>query len=87
MEMRKCDYCGNEYDKSFFGTLDNGSEACFICIRDEEKRNETKSEINKEGIKNENFRFETISYQCNFNFYCYDGVNRNGGLFIEGANS
>ena len=47
--MKKCDYCGNEYDKSFFGTLDNGSDACFNCIR-EEAKNETKSETNKKEL-------------------------------------
>jgi hypothetical protein len=38
MATKKCDYCGKEYDESFFGTLDNGSEACFNCIKDEEER-------------------------------------------------
>ena len=47
----KCDYCGNECDESFFRTLDNGSEACFNCAKDEEKRNESRSEINKEKEK------------------------------------
>lgn len=36
--MKKCDYCKNEYKDSFFGTLDNGSEACYNCIAEEEKR-------------------------------------------------
>ena len=49
--MKKCDYCGNECDESFFRTLDNGSEACFNCAKDEEKRNESRSEINKEKEK------------------------------------
>ena len=35
---RKCDYCGREYDTSLFGTLDNGSEACFKCIKEENVR-------------------------------------------------
>ena len=51
MELQKCDYCGNEYNKSFFGTLDNGSEACFNCIREEEKRNQTKSETSIKEIR------------------------------------
>ena len=38
MAIRKCDYCEKEYDDSFFGTLDNGSEACRNCIKDEEER-------------------------------------------------
>jgi len=36
METKKCDYCGKEYDISFFETLDNGSEACSNCVREEE---------------------------------------------------
>ena len=36
--MKKCDYCGKEYDENFFGTLDNGSEACFKCIEEEDNR-------------------------------------------------
>ena len=50
-KMKKCDYCGNECDESFFRTLDNGSEACFNCAKDEEKSNESRSETNKEKEK------------------------------------
>jgi hypothetical protein len=46
METRKCDYCGNEYDISFFETLDNGSEACANCVREEEKCKEKKTAEN-----------------------------------------
>ena len=35
MGQQKCDYCGEEYDVNQFGTLDNGSEACFKCIKEE----------------------------------------------------
>lgn len=38
MAIKKCDYCGKEYDETFFGTLDNGSEACFNCIKNEDDR-------------------------------------------------
>ena len=48
METKKCDYCGKEYDESFFGTLDNGSDACFHCIEDEEKRMRNAEERIKE---------------------------------------
>ena len=51
--MKKCDYCGNEYDESFFGTLDNGSDACLFCIRDEEKRMEKAKERMKENEENQ----------------------------------
>ena len=36
METKKCDYCGKEYGKELFGTLDNGSNACYNCIKEEE---------------------------------------------------
>ena len=46
METKKCDYCGKEYDISFFETLDNGSEACANCVRDEEKARENELKEN-----------------------------------------
>lgn len=49
MAKQKCDYCGREYDISLFGTLDNGSEACFKCIEEE---NIHISEREKEIVKN-----------------------------------
>ena len=49
MGTKKCDYCGKEYDESFFGTLDNGSDACFNCIEDEEKRMKKTEERIKEN--------------------------------------
>lgn len=52
METRKCDYCGKEYDQSLFGTLDNGSEACFNCIKDDERTiKKTEKRIRKNGEK------------------------------------
>ena len=48
MGKQKCDYCGKEYDISLFGTLDNGSEACFNCIEEEDIRiSEKEKEITK----------------------------------------
>lgn len=32
-----CGYCGNEYDETYGGALDNGSTACPECVEDEEK--------------------------------------------------
>ena len=52
--MKKCDYCGEEHDEKLFGTLDNGSEACYQCIKIEENRiakRENKFENNKEELK------------------------------------
>ena len=49
MRTKKCYYCGKEYDVSWFGTLDNGSEACFKCIEDENIRI---SEREKEMVEN-----------------------------------
>ena len=49
MAIKKCDYCGKEYDESFFGTLDNGSDACINCIDDEEKRMKKAEERTKEN--------------------------------------
>ena len=46
--MKKCDYCEKEYDDSFFGSLDNGSEACYNCIEEEERRVEARIEQLKE---------------------------------------
>ena len=47
--MKKCNYCGKEYDDSFFGSLDNGSEACCNCIKDEEERIKKNEEHIKEN--------------------------------------
>ena len=53
MAVKKCDYCGKEYDDFFFGTLDNGSESCRNCIKDEEERmNEKREEQTKEIKEN-----------------------------------
>ena len=49
MEKQKCGYCGKEYDISLFGTLDNGSDACFKCIEEEDIRLSKKE---KETTKN-----------------------------------
>lgn len=49
MATKKCDYCGKEYDESFFGTLYNGSDACLNCIEDEEKRMKKTEERIKEN--------------------------------------
>ena len=48
-EKQKCDYCGEEYDVNQFGTLDNGSEASFKCIKEETVRI---SEREKEMMEN-----------------------------------
>lgn len=38
MGKNKCDYCGEYYNETYGGTLDNGSPACPECVADEEKR-------------------------------------------------
>ena len=52
MAIKNCDYCGKEYDDSFFGTLDNGSEACRNCIKDEEEQMKKREEQTKEIKEN-----------------------------------
>ena len=52
MGIKKCDYCEKEYDESFFGTLDNGSEACNNCVKDEEERMKKREERVKEIEEN-----------------------------------
>ena len=42
MEKKKCDYCGQEYDKDLMKTLDNGSPACPNCAKEEEKKEKEK---------------------------------------------
>ena len=52
METKKCDYCGKDCDTSLFGTLDNGSEACVICIKEENLRiSEREQEIKESKEK------------------------------------
>lgn len=38
MSMKKCGYCGKEYDESFETTLDNGCPACPKCVEEEEQK-------------------------------------------------
>ena len=52
MANKKCDYCEKEYDDSFFGTLDNGSEACYNCIKEEEERMKKREEQTKDIKEN-----------------------------------
>jgi len=49
MITKKCDYCGKEYDENFFGTLDNGSEACVNCIKDEDERIRNREKTKEKG--------------------------------------
>lgn len=35
---KTCDYCGNEYEEEYEGTLDNGSPACPECVAKEERK-------------------------------------------------
>ena len=38
MAKIKCGYCGQYYEEVFEGHLDNGSNCCPECEKDEEKR-------------------------------------------------
>ena len=51
MAKEKCNYCGNEYDEQFFGTLNNGSNACMHCVEEEEQRIAQRDESEKEEKK------------------------------------
>lgn len=35
---KTCNYCGNEYEEEYEGTLDNGSPACPECVAKEERK-------------------------------------------------
>lgn len=52
MGLKKCDYCGKEYDESLFSALDNGSEACFKCVEEEDDAISKREEKNKEKKEN-----------------------------------
>lgn len=43
MEKEKCDYCGQEYDKSIMRVLNNGSPACPTCVKKEEEKEKEKT--------------------------------------------
>ena len=38
MAMKKCEYCGEEYDEALEKTLDNGCPACPRCVKQEDER-------------------------------------------------
>ena len=52
MELKKCDYCGKEYDEDFFGALDNGSEACIKCVEEEDESISKREKERKEKKEN-----------------------------------
>ena len=46
--MKKCVFCGEYYDDTYEGTLDNGSPACPDCVEKEERKAKEK----QEGVNN-----------------------------------
>lgn len=56
MGLKKCDYCGKEYDESLFSALDNGSEACFKCVEEEDDAISKREEKNKEKKENSKWK-------------------------------
>lgn len=44
MATVKCGYCGRDYDDSYEGHLDNGSNCCPQCEQDEENNRKEKED-------------------------------------------
>ena len=61
MGKQKCDYCGEEYDVNQFGTLDNGSEACFKCIKEENIRISEREKVIKEKSEEKKWKELLVS--------------------------